>query len=202
MFSKFSNSGIQTRKSLIMSNFLKEFKENIYFDNIIFDNKADQRNFNHKIRNSNNFSKINNLNNKRLPLRSINNNFSYNINIKSNFNNNLKYNNNSFLKKDFKLLENKIYTKEKIEFFDEITFKKIKIKKFKEDDVPFTKSKILPEIEWQKIDNDILTDDDQIENGYKKEMNWLGDTIKKIEKNHNYLKENIDKDKKFKIKKW
>ena len=199
MFLKFSNSGIQTRKSLIMSNFLKEFKENIFFDNIIFDNKAEQRNFNHKIRNSNNLSKLNNLNNKRLPLRSINNNNIINI---SNNNYNIKYNNNSFLKKDFKILEKKIYTKEKIEFFDEITLKKIKIKKFKENDIPFTKSKILPEIEWQKIDNDILTDDDQIENGYKKEMNWLGDTIKKIEKNHNYLKENIDKDKKFKIKKW
>ena len=32
-------------------------------------------------------------------------------------------------------------------------------------------------------------------------MNWLGETIKKIEKNNNYLKENIDKNKKFKIKK-
>ena len=198
MLSKNSFLGRQTRKTSIMNNFLKEFKENIYFDNIIFDNKAQQRNYNHKIKKINNHFNVNNLNNKRVPLRSLSNNYTNNIiNIKNNIN---KYNNNNNYK-DLKNFERKIYTKEKIEFIDEITFKKYRIKKFKESEIKFTKSNILPEIEWQQIDNDILTDNEQIENGYKKEMNWLGETIKKIEKNNNYLKENIDKDKKFKIKK-
>ena len=198
MLSKNSFLGRQTRKTSIMNNFLKEFKENIYFDNIIFDNKAQQRNYNHKIKNINNHFNVNNLNNKRVPLRSLSNNYTNNIiNIKNNI---IKYNNNNNYK-DLKNFERKIYTKEKIEFIDEITFKKYRIKKFKESEIKFTKSNILPEIEWQQIDNDILTDNEQIENGYKKEMNWLGDTIKKIEKNNNYLKDNIDKDKKFKIKK-
>jgi len=198
MLSKNSFLGRQTRKTSIMNNFLKEFKENIYFDNIIFDNKAQQRNYNHKIKNINNHFNVNNLNNKRVPLRSLSNNYTNNIiNIKNNI---IKYNNNNNYK-DLKNFERKIYTKEKIEFIDEITFKKYRIKKFKESEIKFTKSNILPEIEWQQIDNDILTDNEQIENGYKKEMNWLGDTIKKIEKNNNYLKDNIDKEKKFKIKK-
>jgi len=200
MLSKNSFLGRQTRKSTIMNNFLKEFKENIYFDNIIFDNKAQQRNYNHKIKNINNHINVNNLNNKRVPLRSLTNNYTNNIiNIKNNNNIN-KYNNNNN-HKDLKNFERKIYTKEKIEFIDEITFKKYRIKKFKESEINFTKSKILPEIEWQQIDNDILTDNEQIENGYKKEMNWIGDTIKKIEKNNNYLKDNLDKEKKFKIRK-
>ena len=198
MLSKNSFLRRQTRKTSIMNNFLKEFKENIYFDNIIFDNKAQQRNYNHKIKNINNHFNVNNLNNKRVPLRSLSNNYTNNIiNIKNNI---IKYNNNNNYK-DLKNFERKIYTKEKIEFIDEITFKKYRIKKFKESEIKFTKSNILPEIEWQQIDNDILTDNEQIENGYKKEMNWLGDTIKKIEKNNNYLKDNIDKEKKFKIKK-
>jgi hypothetical protein len=201
MLSKNSFHGIQTRKSSIMNDFLKEFKENIYFDNIIFDNKAQQRNYNNKIKNVHNHININNLNNKRVPLSSLSNNYTNNIiNIKNN-NNIIKNNNNNHNHKDFKNFERKIYTKEKIEFIDEITFKKYRIKKFKESEIKFTKSKILPEIEWQEIDNDILTDNEQIENGYKKEMNCVGDTIKKIEKNNNYLKDNIDKDKKFKIKK-
>ena len=70
-----------------MNDFLKEFKENIYFDNIIFDNKAQQRNYNNKIKNVHNHININNLNNKRVPLSSLSNNYTNNIiNIKNNNN--------------------------------------------------------------------------------------------------------------------
>ena len=180
-----------------MNDFLKEFKENIYFDNIIFDNKAQQRNYNNKIKNVHNHININNLNNKRVPLSSLSNNYTNNIiNIKNN-NNIIKNNNNNHNHKDFKNFERKIYTKEKIEFIDEITFKKYRIKKFKESEIKFTKSKILPEIEWQDLDNDILTEDEQIKSSKKKELNWIGKTIELIKKNDNYLKENLEK---YKIK--
>jgi hypothetical protein len=90
-----------------------------------------------------------------------------------------------------------IYTNRKLEFYDELTNKYYRIKKFKENELPFTSSKILPEIEWQDLDNDILTEDEQIKSSKKKELNWIGKTIELIKKNDNYLKENLEK---YKIK--
>ena len=87
----------------------------------------------------------------------------------------------------------RIYTNKRMELYDELTNKIYIIKKFNEDEIPFTSSKILPEIQWQDIDNDILTDDDQLKRSRKKELNWIGETIKLIQKNENYLTENIQR---------
>ena len=86
-----------------------------------------------------------------------------------------------------------VYTKEKLDFYDELFDKHIKIKKFKEDDLPFTKSKILPEIIWQKVENDIKTDDEQMSDAKEKLMNWLGDGIKLLKKDPKYFNEHIKK---------
>lgn len=88
-------------------------------------------------------------------------------------------------------LSKKIYSKKYLVFENEITHKSHYIKKFKEDEIPFTKSKILPEIQWQEIDNDVLTSDDQKKNAQKKEMNWLTETVKMIQCNDKYLKNHL-----------
>ena len=203
---------IQKKQSSSLFNFIDELKEKCSIDNIYFSTEKENKSYfrhnkhynlkkkfndlsdiNKNLTNTNNYKKQNSdniflHNYKRKPLSSIEN-------IQ-----NIRRNNSFKMEIEYEK-EKIIYTNRKLEFYDELTNKYYRIKKFKENELPFTSSKILPEIEWQEIDNDILTDNEQIENGYKKEMNWLGETIKKIEKNNNYLKENIDKDKKFKIKK-
>ena len=87
----------------------------------------------------------------------------------------------------------KIFSKKKMKFINELNGKSVFIKIFKEDELSMTKNKILPEIQWQEIDNDIMTSDDQKERAYQKEMNWLGETINKIENNKNYLKTHLNK---------
>lgn len=85
----------------------------------------------------------------------------------------------------------KIYAKEYFEFQNEVTHKIHYVKKFKEDDISFTKSNILPEIQWQQIDNDVLTSEDQKKNAHKKEMNWLTETVKLVQSNDKYLKNHL-----------
>ena len=108
---------------------------------------------------------------------------------------NIKRNNLDKMEIEEKKKVKRIYTNKRMELYDELTNKIYKIKKFNEDEIPFTSSKILPEIQWQDIDNDILTDDDQLKRSRKKELNWIGETIKLIQKNENYLTENIQRKK-------
>lgn len=88
-------------------------------------------------------------------------------------------------------MSGKIYTRKKMDFFEESTNKTVKIKLFKEDDLPFTKSNIMPEIQWQEIDNDVVTDEEQIKCANKKEIKWLNDTINLIQSDKNYLLSNL-----------
>ena len=55
----------------------------------------------------------------------------------------------------------RIYSHEFMEFEDTKTNKLHYVKQFREDDIPFTKNKILPEIQWQDLDNDVETSDEQ-----------------------------------------
>jgi hypothetical protein len=85
----------------------------------------------------------------------------------------------------------KIYSHEFMEFENISNKKSLFIKQYKEDDIPFTKSKILPEIQWQELDNDVETDDDQKKSAIRKEVNWLGETIKHIQENDKFFKQNV-----------
>ena len=71
----------------------------------------------------------------------------------------------------------KIYSNEYIKFENEITKIPHYIKKYKEDDITFTKNKILPEIKWQDFDNDVLTSEEQKKGAIKRELKALGETI-------------------------
>ena len=85
----------------------------------------------------------------------------------------------------------KIYSNEVIEFKNEITKKSHYIKKYKEDDISFTKNSIIPEIKWQDYDNDVLTSEEQKKYAIKREMNFLGDTIKRIQNNYKFFQCNV-----------
>ena len=84
----------------------------------------------------------------------------------------------------------RLYSHEYMEFEDEIN-KMHYVKKYKEDEITFTKSKILPEIQWQDLDNDVETSDDQKKSAIRKEVNWIGEAIKQIQNNENFFKHNV-----------
>ena len=196
------------KKNSSMFDLIDELKENVSIDNIYFSSEKENKSYfrhnkhynlkkkfndlsdiNKNLTNTNNYKKQNSdniflHNYKRKPLSSIEN-------IQ-----NIRRNNSFKMEIEYEK-EKIIYTNRKLEFYDELTNKYYRIKKFKENELPFTSSKILPEIEWQDLDNDILTEDEQIKSSKKKELNWIGKTIELIKKNDNYLKENLEK---YKIK--
>ena len=85
----------------------------------------------------------------------------------------------------------KLYSHDFMEFQNEVTGKLHYVKQYKEDEIPFTKSEILPEIQWQDLDNDVLTSEDQKNSAYRKEMNWIGDAINNIQNNDKYFKNHV-----------
>ena len=85
----------------------------------------------------------------------------------------------------------KIYSNEVLEFKNEITKKSHYIKKYKEDDISFTKNSIVPEIKWQDYDNDVLTSEEQKKYAIKREINFLGDAIKRIQNNYKFFQCNV-----------
>ena len=85
----------------------------------------------------------------------------------------------------------KLYSNEFMEFQNDRTNSVHYVKKYKEDDITFTKSKILPEIQWQDLDNDVDTSDEQKKSAIRKEVNWLGEAIKQIQNNEKFFKHNV-----------
>ena len=85
----------------------------------------------------------------------------------------------------------RLYSHEYMEFENEHTKKMHYVKKYKEDEITFTKSKILPEIQWQELDNDVDTSDEQKKSAIRKEINWIGEAIKQMQSNDKFLKHNV-----------
>ena len=85
----------------------------------------------------------------------------------------------------------RLYSNEFMEFENDRTNSIQYVKKYKEDDITFTKSKILPEIQWQDLDNDVDTSDEQKKSAIRKEVNWLGEAIKQIQNNDKFFKHNV-----------
>ena len=99
--------------------------------------------------------------------------------------------NKKIVNKSSKPYFRKLYSNEYMEFENERTKNIQYVKKYKEDDITFTKSKILPEIQWQDLDNDVDTSDEQKKSAIKKEVNWLGEAIKQIQNNEKFFKHNV-----------
>ena len=85
----------------------------------------------------------------------------------------------------------RLYSNDFMEFENDRTNSVQYVKKYKEDDITFTKSKILPEIQWQDLDNDVDTSDEQKKSAIRKEVNWLGEAIKQIQNNEKFFKNNV-----------
>ena len=197
-------SQIKKRHSALLFNFLDELKENTSIDNIYFSSEKENKSYyrynkknssKRELKGLNNIKRnISNIEKKKSDTIFVNN---YKRKALSSIDNiqNIKRNNLDKMEIEEKKKVKRIYTNKRMELYDELTNKIYIIKKFNEDEIPFTSSKILPEIQWQDIDNDILTDDDQLKRSRKKELNWIGETIKLIQKNENYLTENIQRKK-------
>ena len=85
----------------------------------------------------------------------------------------------------------RLYSNDFMEFENERNNSVQYVKKYKEDDITFTKSKILPEIQWQDLDNDVDTSDEQKKSAIRKEVNWIGEAIKQIQNNEKFFKHNV-----------
>ena len=132
------------------------------------------------------FSNENKINNKiRMALGDITNFHQENKIIKE------KENEKKILSKNSVPYYRKLYSNEFMEFENERTNSIHQVKKYKEDDITFTKSKILPEIQWQDLDNDFDTSDGQKKSAIRKEVNWLGEAIKHIQNNEKFFKHNV-----------
>ena len=84
-----------------------------------------------------------------------------------------------------------IYSNEYLQFENQTTKIPHYIKKYKEDEITFTKNNILPEIKWQNYDNDVSTSDEQKKGAIKKELKNIGETIKRIQNNVDFFKFNV-----------
>ena len=78
----------------------------------------------------------------------------------------------------------------KIKFFTENN-KIVLIKVFKENDLNFNKYNFVPQIFWQEEDNDILSNDEQINRDYKKSIFNLFNTMRKIKNVPEYLNKKL-----------
>ena len=85
----------------------------------------------------------------------------------------------------------------KIEFYDEYNKKNVKMIQFDEKDFKFTKSKILPSVKWMKVDNDVMTDDEQLNDTTKMMRDNLKEAIKLIQNDKDYLSKNLSRKIKF-----
>ena len=84
-----------------------------------------------------------------------------------------------------------IYSNEYLQFENHTTKIPHYIKKYKEDEITFTKNNILPEIKWQNYDNDVSTSDEQKKGAIKKDIKNIGETIKRIQNNVDFFKFNV-----------
>ena len=197
------HNGPITRKTTTLYNLVNEIQQSFNINSIYIDNKKENRSFQRIARTNTHSDKFNG---KGKLTSFINQAKEYENHTKkcqkenhpfrkalSSLSCNYSKMNIDDDESDTKYNKRRIYTKEKLDFYDELFDKHIKIKKFKEDDLPFTKSKILPEIIWQKVENDIKTDDEQMSDAKEKLMNWLGDGIKLLKKDPKYFNEHIKK---------
>jgi len=92
-----------------------------------------------------------------------------------------------------------IENNKKLKFFTENN-KIVFLKVFKENELKFDKYNFIPQIIWQEDDNDILSNDEQINKGYKKSIFNLFNTLRNIKKVPEYLNKKLYNELKFKMK--
>jgi methyl-accepting chemotaxis protein len=85
-----------------------------------------------------------------------------------------------------------------MDFYDEYNMKTVRMSQFNEKELEFTKSKILPQVKYMKVDNDVMTDSEQLKDAFNMMRENLRETIKLIQENKDYLQKNLSKKIKFK----
>jgi hypothetical protein len=74
----------------------------------------------------------------------------------------------------------------------------IKFSQWNEKNVRFTSSKLLPKIKLMKVDNDVLTDIEQVDDAQSMMKEHLSKTLDLIKKNSDYLRKTLSKSVRFK----
>lgn len=101
----------------------------------------------------------------------------------------------NYLNVNQEILKNYVLNKGKfIEFYDELNKRNIRKWLYDEKSLKFCKSKILPQIKVMKIDNDVLTDDEQIKDAAIMLSDNLKETIKLIDlEGKDFLQNNLSR---------
>jgi hypothetical protein len=79
------------------------------------------------------------------------------------------------------------------EFFDEFNQTYVNMPKYLEKDIKFTQSEILPPVKVMTLDNDVMTDPEQLDDASEMMKNNLLEAIKLIKGNKNYLNKNLSR---------
>jgi hypothetical protein len=86
----------------------------------------------------------------------------------------------------------------KVDFYDEYNKKTVRMNQFNEKELEFSKSKVLPQVKMMKVDNDVLTDSEQLVDAFKMMRENLKETIKLIQDSKDYLFKNLSRKIKYK----
>ena len=86
----------------------------------------------------------------------------------------------------------------KVDFYDEYNKKTVRMNQFNEKELEFSKSKVLPQVKMMKVDNDVMTDSEQLVDAFKMMRENLKETIKLIQDSKDYLFKNLSRKIKYK----
>lgn len=81
----------------------------------------------------------------------------------------------------------------KAEFYDEFNQVYVSMPKYLEKDIKFTQSEILPPVKPMTLDNDVMTDPEQMGDAIEMMKDNLSEAIKLIKGNKSYLNKNLSR---------
>lgn len=171
-----------------------------------FENKTEQKNFN-KLQSKSSFVDKENFNDKVKIKRKIKN---FEISSTKNYLKDLNCDLNSLPTRCNSSFDKKLVSKslnnnnnnnkfsdkiksKKIEFFDEYNRRFIKRSLFNEENLELEIRMVLPKVKPMKIDNDVMTDDEQMNDALDLMDSNLRSVIKSINNDKNYLKNNLSR---------
>lgn len=191
----------KNKNNKLLQSFSYNFSSKLFLlKNNIFLKKNYNKNHSRKIINKKNINFIStkkylNFQNIKSTIKSIySKKTNYDFKKKDKIKNLSSMNNINYNDKNRKSENNK-----KLKFFTENN-KIIFLKVFKENELKFDKYNFIPQIIWQEDDNDILSNDEQINKDYKKSIFNLFNTLRKIKTVPEYLNKKLYNELKFKMK--
>lgn len=186
LLTNFFNDNLNSQSEALMRKSFREDQENINNKNM--PNRASKLSLNNNNKTITDFFKQKGSENKLKSHIDNQQNYYNFFNSANEITKNVNVNTENF---------NKFFVKSKgkyVDFFDEVNRKNVRFPSFDEKEFKFCKSKILPQIKLMKLDNDVMTDDEQI----KDAASMLKDNIKEVIKAINtegkdYLQKNLSR---------